>query len=691
MKIELIHRIRRGVRKPPSVIARRILHEFHKITDHYQASQREKSWNGTKLAHNIGVSDVNGLWEQLAARPYPAVVRSVDTAGYDALTRGDAERVRAAADRALARRVNLLGSGEFMLEKGMWNTDYMTGVSWPNAYCHAIDYNNPDQSSDVKIAWEISRLQWLIPAGQAYLLTGEERWAEGVRDILNDWIDANPYAWNVNWSCTMEVALRIIVWTWFFRVFAECRAWRDEAFRGRFLTCLYLHGDFTERHLERSDINGNHCTADAAGLVFAGLFFGHGKAPGRWADLGWRILCEELPKQVYPDGVDFEASTAYHRLVLELFFFPALFRERCGLEVPLAYKERVIAMARYTVFYSRVDGSIPLAGDADDARTLPFGSQGINDHRYLPGLIGMAWGVSDLIESFSGPRDEIFWWLGPDAADRLPHRDKPAAALPSRAFAEGGFYIMRNSVDHVFIDCGPVGLAGRGGHGHNDCLSFEAVLDNVHLVTDCGAYLYTASYEWRNRFRSTAFHNTASIDNEEQNRFIRPDYLWHLHNDAKPEVRRWETGEERDVFVGAHAGYRRLPQPVVPERSFVLEHGSHRLVIYDRFEGDGWHSVSIPWHLARHVTVERLDDRLLRLKTSLHDFLLAWQGDAAWKLNIGDGWVSPSYGVRYPIVRLDFVRTGTLSPLAVVMMPEKNVPPDIDDWLRSTLFQAGIL
>ncbi len=39
---------------------------------------------------------------------------------------------------------------------------------------------------------------------------------------------------------------------------------------------------------------------------------------------------------------------------------------------------------------------------------------------------------------------------------------------------------MRNNVDHVFIDCGPLGLAGRGGHGHNDCLAFEAVLQELN-------------------------------------------------------------------------------------------------------------------------------------------------------------------------------------------------------------------
>jgi hypothetical protein len=72
---------------------------------------------------------------------------------------------------------------------------------------------NPRDSSDVEVAWDLSRLQWLMPAGQAYLLTGEERYAEAVRAVLESWIDANPYAQTVNWSSTMEAALRILSWT----------------------------------------------------------------------------------------------------------------------------------------------------------------------------------------------------------------------------------------------------------------------------------------------------------------------------------------------------------------------------------------------------------------------------------------------------------------------------------------------
>jgi uncharacterized heparinase superfamily protein len=656
------------------VIARRVVYEAQVQAERYVAPWRARRFDARRLLRACGERDVPSLWRRLAERPYPAHTGPVDAAEHGRLCPGEAERTREAAADALAHRVRLLGADTVELGPRIdWLRDFRSGVSWPRRYMRDIAYVNPHDASDVKVPWELSRLQWLMPAGQAYLLSGEERYAEAVRAVLDDWIDQNPCAGTVNWSCTMEAALRILSWTWFFRVFQASRAWADPAFRERFLCALYLHGDFTQRHLEHSDVNGNHCTADAAGLVFAGLFFGPGRDPGRWLARGWSLLCEELPRQVTPDGVDFEASVAYHRLVAELFLLPALYRRGCGLEVPVEYMERLVAMARFTAAYTRPDGGTPLWGDADDARALPLGSQALTDHRYLPGLVGAAFDVPELRDASAGSRSEAFWLLGPAAADTLPEAATPPRPPRSRAFPDGGFYVLRNELDHVFVDCGPVGLAGRGGHGHNDCLSFEAALDGVPLVTDCGAFVYTASFAERNRFRSTAFHNTPGVDGAEMNR-LQPDLLWSLEYDARPVVRRFETSTQADVFCGAHAGYERLPSPVTPVRTIVLDHRSHALTIADAFEGAGHHRIEIPLHLAPEVTASEAGAGRLVLRRGTRVFALTWEPAGPWSLTIGEGRVSPSYGVAVATVRLVFSRGGGLEPGLTIHIAPADEP-----------------
>jgi hypothetical protein len=666
--------LRRALRKPPSVVARRLGYEARVQAERYLAPRRARRFDRRRLLQATGDPDLDSLWHRLAERPYPAHTREFDADAHRRLCPGDEERIRALADDALAHRVRLLGSGTVELGPTIdWLQDFKSGVAWPRRYMRDIAYVDPGDASDVKVPWELSRLQWLMPAGQAYLLTREERYAEAVRSTLESWIEANPCALSVNWSVTMEAALRILSWTWLFHVFHESPAWRDRGFRERFLCALYLHGDFTERHLELSDVNGNHLTADAAGLMFAGLFFGQGEGAARWLERGWALLCNELPRQVPSDGVDFEASIAYHRLVAELFLLPALYGRACGLEVPGSYEDRLSAMAHFAAAYSRPDGSTPLWGDADDARALPFGRQELTDHRYLAGLVGAAFGVRELVSAAAGSRAEAFWLLGPAAAESLTSHTTPLRAPGSQAFSESGFFVMRNAVDHVFVDCGPVGIAGRGGHGHNDCLAFEAVLEGVRLVSDCGSFVYTASFDERNRFRSTAYHNTPRIDEQEMNR-IQPELLWSLANDARPELRAFETGLERDRFVGAHSGYLRLVPPVKPVRSIELEHERHVLHVHDSFEGAGRHRFEVPLHLAPGVEALPSAPGRVELRSAGRRFTLTWGPAEAWPLQIGAGRVSPSYGVAMPTVRLLWSREGLAQPSLSVRIAPAGTP-----------------
>ena len=159
-----------------------------------------------------------------------------------------------------------------------WNVDFKSGACWPARYFRDIPTLHTQRPSDIKVPWELSRLQWLLPAGQAYLLTADERFAAAARNILQQWLTANPVGRGVNWAIAMEPALRIFSWIWLFRAFAASHAWKDEGFRAQFLSTLYAHGQFVARNIERAELNGNHFTADCAALVVAGAFFGARRA-----------------------------------------------------------------------------------------------------------------------------------------------------------------------------------------------------------------------------------------------------------------------------------------------------------------------------------------------------------------------------------------------------------------------------
>lgn len=612
-------RILRVLRKPPTYVARRVLDEMLTEVERIRAPSRGAHFDDAAMLRAARAASVEELWSRSVERAPRVAVPPPPT-------------VLEAAEAALTRRVDLLGSGPVELGTPIdWLRDPTTGVRWPSGYAPRLEYVRAG-IADVKLPWEISRVQWLLPAGQAYALTGDERYAAATRDILDEWIEGNPYALTVNWAVTMEAALRILTWSWLLGALGRSDSWREERFRSRFLRALWLHGDYTSRHLERSDVNGNHFTSNAAGLVFAGLLFDH----ARWADDGWRLLREELPRQVYPDGVDFEASAAYHRLVGELFALPALYREQHGLDVPHDYRRQLDAMARVTLALTGPDGLAPTWGDTDDARALPLDGRPPRDHSGFPELLGVR-----------GPRGT------------------------SAAFPHGGVYVLGQGSDQVVIDCGPVGLAGRGGHGHNDCLSFEASLGGSRVFVDSGSFVYTRDPAARNAFRSTRAHNTPAVDGEEQNRI--PESLWLLADDAKPTP----LVTEPFRFRGTHSGYERLPMPVRPIRTIALDPDLHALAVADTFEGIGSHRIEVPFHLAPGL----VPDAPAAAEVRIGGLVLRWRG--AWACDVEDTWFSPSYGTRLQTRRIVFRRTGPLIRLLVLVAPSDAPAAGLWSWAEA--------
>jgi hypothetical protein len=647
-------RAKRALRKSPRYLAARGIEAIRWRAQRPWSAVVPKLVTVRTLLRESGASDVDELWNSLAARPFFLSPDHRDswTHVFEREYPGLRERIVADADRCLRHEFDLLGSGPVALgERIPWLTDFKTGRVWPAQYCRDIEYNELDRPTDVKVPWELSRCQHFARLGQAYWLTGDDRYAQEFVAEVRAWIDANPYAWSVNWACAMDVALRAVSWIWGFYFFARADALRSREFRALFLQSLYLHGEFVSTNLERSDVNGNHYLCDGVGLVFLGCFFGAGSRGRKWRAIGRDLVVSEIFSQVTADGVDFEQSTAYHRLVLEAFMTSYLLLEKQGESIPGDAWARLERMCDYVEAYTKPNGLAPLVGDADDGRVQILGTQPIGDHRYLLSNAAVRFGRPAFKARAGCFADESFWTFGPDGLGRfhgIAAADASAEPPASIAFSEGGFYILRSRDAHVFIDCGEVGMRGRGGHGHNDILSLELFLNGMNVVTDCGAYLYTASREWRNAFRSTAFHNGVQIDDEEVNRFISPDALWQLQYDAHPVDAALTRRRRADSFSGSHNGYERLTYPVTHTRECVLDREHPRVLVRDSLTGTGWRQLTWRFHLDPAIAPEH-HGGTVRLSNGVQTVWLMLQQPAPeMQFDIGDGWVSPSYGVRVP-------------------------------------------
>jgi hypothetical protein len=644
--VTLLARGRKALRMPPRKLMARLSESVRHRTRQPWAHVYPRLLSDRTIIGESGAASLEELWQRQASQPF--FLRPADRAGYVAAFRsrypGKAEQVIADADAVIRHEFNLLGSGvKTFGAKLPWLDDFKTGRHYPIQYCRDIEYMELDKPTDVKVPWELSRCQHFTALGQAYWLTGDEKYAAEYRAEIEGWIAANPFAYSVNWACAMDVALRAISWIWGFYFLADSKACADPAFTRAMLRSLYMHGEFIFQHLERGDVNGNHYLSDGAGLVFLGLFFGHTADGRRWLALGKQIVFDEILVQTSEDGVDFEQSTAYHRLVLELFLTSYLLLERNGDKVPAPQLDRLARMMDFVAAYTKPNGLVPLIGDADDGRVQKLGSQRLNDHRYLLSTAAARFKREDFKGAAGEFWEESFWLMGPDQAtqfDALPR----SATAESAAFPSGGFYVLRNPSAHLVIDCGEVGMRGRGGHGHNDITSFELFLDGLNVISDCGSYLYTASREWRNLFRSTAFHNVVQIDNEELNRFIGPDALWQLQYDAPPHGVEF-AGGQGGYFRGGHQGYQRLSPPVTPVRELWMHPELPIVALSDRIDSDGAAEVTWRFHFDPTLQVELIDGDCWARGNGSEAWML-FADDAPAQRELESGWVSSGYGVR---------------------------------------------
>jgi hypothetical protein len=434
-----------------------------------------------------------------------------------------------------------------------WHRDFVSGRRWPlrfhtrYAYSELLDLEHP---SDVKVPWEMSRLQALPALALAYRMDGEQRHLDALVERLISWRSANPVGRGINWTVGMEVALRAISLT----VAADLLAGGPAEARLEEVgvtSLLAAHGRFLARNLEYSDVNGNHFTSCLVGLLVLGLSLPAEREATRWRDTAVGELRSAILQQVYPDGVCHEGSVPYHRLVLELFLFAALIARRGGLDLGADYHARLESMLDFTAACLRPDGTLPRWGDDDDGRVLRLTETPVDDPRGWLAAGGASVGRRDLV---TAGKPSIEALLAGDDSLRsavAAAAGEPRAVADSRSFPQAGFYVLRRGGDFCFVDCGDVGLRGRGGHGHNDALSCELVLAGLDVLTDTGCASYTRCLADRVATLGAASHNVATVAGREPAPISFDRFP---HATACPiETSCWD-GENR-IFAGRHFGY----------------------------------------------------------------------------------------------------------------------------------------
>jgi len=294
---------------------------------------------------------------------------------------------------------------------------------------------------------------------------GAERRRRWHRELITSWIQENPPGQGTGWE-PYPTSRRIVNWVKYY--------YRGQRAETEWLDSLATQADWLSRRLEWH-LLGNHLLANAKALVFAGSYFEGTKARS-WQEKGMRILEEQIPEQILPDGGHEERSPMYQALILE----DVLDLMQLGRLCPdlRARTDRwrgiVVKMADWLLAMTHPDGGISFFNDTAE---------------------GMAGRVSDLTRYAAG--------MG-------IRGDKRRGAKAMQKAGGSGYFRLEAGPATVIGDLAPLGPDHLPAHGHADTLSFEFSLGKKRVFVNGGVSEYGKGNR-RQKERETRSHNTVAL------------------------------------------------------------------------------------------------------------------------------------------------------------------------------------
>ncbi len=556
-------------------------------------------------------------------------------------------RIMAQADRVLEGHFELLGWHDLFFGDPIdWQLEPVSGKRSPAVHWSRLNYLDADVAGDKKIVWELNRHQHFVLLGQAYWLTGEERYAQGFVVQLESWMAANPPKLGINWASSLEVAFRSISWLWALNFFKQSESLSSETLQ-KALKLLYLNARHLETYLSTYFSPNTHLTGEALGLFYLGILLPEFAASSRWKETGLAILTKQLERHVQADGVYFEQSSYYHRYTTDFLTHLLLLLHANNEPAPSGMESKLLLLLDHLLHITRPDGSSPLFGDDDGGRLVKLDHRAPNDFRAALSNGAAMFARADYKFVAGEAAEETLWLLGPTGLAEL---DSVAAQEPptgSVAFKSGGYYVMRDgwsaTANYLLFDCGPHGVENCG-HAHADALSIELAANGRTMLVDPGTYTYTGSKELRDWFRSSAAHNTLTIDGESSSVPAGP-FSWQTVAGCAPLS--WLSQHRFDYVAAMHDGYSRFPNPATHWREILFLKGNY-WVMRDRVESAGDHELKLWFHFAEDVgplhskndSVQVISDN--GDNTRLQITTLSRGG--SWTRE--KGWVSRCYGER---------------------------------------------
>ena len=437
---------------------------------------------------------------------------------------GYMDRIIQEAEQILSGKVNLLGV-EMVVPSGKnWSRDPVTGKMWPFLFYTRVRFHPSVKNLDIKFVWEINRHQYLIPLGKAFWVTKDEKYAQAVFEIIADWIAENPYHTGVNWTSPLENAVRLFSWIWAL-TFCKDSAYYKEQFQP-VKKSIFEQTHHIHNHLSIYSSPYNHLVGEASALYLVGTLFPEFHKAAVWRKTGWDILKNSIETQFHPDGITVEQAFFYHHFTLGFYLTCLLVQKTNQGQIPEPLLNRIEKAIEISVYIEMPDGTYPMKGDIDNARSIYFSLEHAWDFSLFHYLGAFFFNRPDFIIQKDIIPEEIFWLLDDAALSSVTEMTSAVPASPVKIFTQSGYCIVRDSWDktsnYLCFDFGEIahGLSQEAvpsaAHGHADALSFELCALGKPFLIDAGFNTYFGDLKWHKYFRTEHAHNTFTVNGHAQ-------------------------------------------------------------------------------------------------------------------------------------------------------------------------------
>lgn len=442
-----------------------------------------------------------------------------------------------------------------------------------------IDWRaNPTPNQYKEWTWQLNRHHELKLLAHQYNQVKDERYCEAAARLFSSWAaqaecpkDASGYETEC-WR-TIECGIRMGAnWPYVLFTFYNTKPFTDEILY-QWYQSVWEHGN----RLYEKHTRGNWLIMEMNGLAQTGILYPEFAMSGKWLRKAWAVLRDELDRQIYPDGFQYELSTGYHDVVINNYQRVIEVAKAYDVPVMKEITGGLVRACRLNVKLMMPDGRLP---DLNDGKMERVSRLLLPKKRILP-------------------KDPVLEWA---ASEGVKGREPEYRSL---ALPYSGICVMRDGwgAEHTWalFDGGPFGR----GHQHEDKLSLLVYGGGKLVLTEGGNYAYDDS-QMRQYVISSLAHNTVLVDGKGQNR--RSSYCWQAADIHKAAGLRFMTGGSYDYAGGVYdEGYGpEEDKSASHDRSvYFIKHPLYGLkpffLVSDRLEAETRHEYEFLWHLDSDV------------------------------------------------------------------------------------------